>query len=153
MFPIFAILLILIRIITRTATLLFKQYHLLQLYQTLCLILDHVRPAIGIPIFGIITGMTLSNLFPGLSNADIAVYAGFIVCVEWIESCVVWFHWGGCKADEKGSSKLSAGTIDGPARAHDITASSPGPWANTQGSQHYALTQKGMGIIEEIIGT
>ena len=83
MLPITAIILILLRIITRTATLLFKQYHLLQLYQTLCLILRYLRPTIGIPVFTIITGMTLAVLFPGLSNADIVVYGGFIVCVEW----------------------------------------------------------------------
>jgi len=81
--PIITILLILLRIITTTATLLFKQYHLLQLYQTLCLLLDRVRPAIGIPIFSIITGMTLATLFPGLSTADIVIYGCFIVCVMW----------------------------------------------------------------------
>lgn len=83
MHPIIAILLILIRIITLTATLLFKQYHLLQLYQTLCLILRYLRPAIGIPFFTIITGMTLATLFPGLSKADIVIYGCFIVCVMW----------------------------------------------------------------------
>ena len=69
MSSIIAIVLILLRIITTTAT--------------LCLILDYVRPTIGIPVFTLITGMTLATLFPGLSNADIVIYGAIIVGVEW----------------------------------------------------------------------
>jgi hypothetical protein len=55
---------------------LFRFYQVLQLYQSLCLLLSTFGPFPGFPIFGLLTGMLLVSLFP-------SIYAPIVVGVYW----------------------------------------------------------------------
>jgi hypothetical protein len=62
---------------------LFRFYQVLQLYQSLCLLLSTFGPFPGFPIFGLLTGMLLVSLFPSISDSDLTFYAPIVVGVYW----------------------------------------------------------------------
>jgi hypothetical protein len=62
---------------------LFRFYQVLQLYQTMCLLLSTFGTFPGFPIFSMLTGMLLASLFPSITGADLIFYGGIFISVYW----------------------------------------------------------------------
>jgi hypothetical protein len=62
---------------------LFRFYQVIQLYQTMCLLISTFGTFPGFPIFSLLTGMLLASLFPSISDSDLTFYARVVVGVYW----------------------------------------------------------------------